>query len=264
MGFSAEWLSLREPADMAARDATLLAQAAIAAGPDPVVLDLGCGTGSTLRGLAPHLPPHARWHLVDNDPALLERAAGEAPGRARIHALDLGDLDGLPLDGVTLVTASALLDLMPADWIAALAGRLAAAGLPFYAALSYDGTMGWDPALPRDAAVTRAFNDHQRGDKGLGPALGPRAATEAARIFAQAGFAVHEAESPWRIGSDQAPLHRALIAGIAEAAAETGLTDAQDWGRARSQDPGAVCTIGHRDMLALPSGSARPAGGDAP
>ncbi|WP_370582807.1 methyltransferase domain-containing protein [Paracoccus sp. NBH48] len=57
-----------------------MAQAAVLAGPDPVVLDLGCGTGSTLRTLGPHLPDNARWHLVDNDPALLERAATEAPG----------------------------------------------------------------------------------------------------------------------------------------------------------------------------------------
>lgn len=257
MGFSAEWLTLREPADMAARDATLLAQAAIVAGPDPVVLDLGCGTGSTLRTLAPHLPDHARWHLVDNDPALLERAATEAPGRATVHTLDLRDLEALPLDGVTLVTASALLDLMPADWIAALAARLAAAGLPFYAALSYDGIMTWDPASPRDADVTRAFNDHQRTDKGLGPALGPDAAVQAAQIFRDAGFDVHDGNSPWRIDADSAPLHRALVEGIAQAASETGLAVATDWGRTRAAMAGdSRCLIGHHDLLALPPGTA--------
>lgn len=257
MGFSAEWLGLREPADMAARDATLLAQAAVLAGSDPVVLDLGCGTGSTLRTLGPHLPDNACWHLVDNDPALLDRAATEAPGRATVHQLDLRDLDGLPLDGVTLVTASALLDLMPADWIAALAARLADAGVPFYAALSYDGIMTWDPALPRDGDVTRAFNDHQRGDKGLGPALGPDAAVQAAQIFRDAGFDVHIGQSPWRIGPDHAPLHRALVQGIADAASETGLSVATDWGRSRAAMAGdSRCLIGHHDMLALAPGTA--------
>ncbi|WP_405406204.1 class I SAM-dependent methyltransferase [Paracoccus sp. Ld10] len=257
MGFSAEWLGLREPADMAARDAALLAQAAALAGANPVVLDLGCGTGSTLRTLGSHLPDNARWHLVDNDPALLERAATEAPGRATVHQLDLRDLDSLPLEGVTLVTASALLDLMPAEWIVALAARLADAGVPFYAALSYDGIMSWDPELPRDDDVTRAFNYHQRGDKGLGPALGPDAAVMAAQIFRDAGCTVHTAQSPWRVGPDQAPLHRALVQGIAEAAADAGLSVATDWGRSRIAMAGdSRCLIGHHDMLALPPGSA--------
>ncbi|TGN67704.1 class I SAM-dependent methyltransferase [Paracoccus liaowanqingii] len=254
MGFSADWLALREPADIAARDAGLLAGAVAAAGADPVILDLGCGTGSTLRTLAPHLPAHARWHLVDNDPALLERAATEAPGRAETHALDLRDLDALPLEGVTLVTASALLDLMPAPWIAALAAHLAKAGLPFYGALSYDGAMTWDPAFPEDAQITRAFNDHQRGDKGLGPALGPDAATRAAAIFAAAGFRVTEGDSPWRLDAETAPLQRALLEGIAGAAAETGAVGAAAWGDRRAAAAAdSLCVIGHRDLLALPA-----------
>ncbi|MGZ3217031.1 class I SAM-dependent methyltransferase [Paracoccus sp. T5] len=253
MGFSAEWLALREPADGAARDGGLLARAARAAGPDPVILDLGCGTGSTLRALGPHLPDHAHWHLVDNDPTLLEIARTEAPGRSTSHGLDLRDLEALPLEGVTLVTASALLDLMPADWIAGLARRLSHVGLPFYAALSYDGEMTWDPPLPEDAPVTRAFNDHQRRDKGLGPALGPEAGSEALAVFRNAGFAVTAAPSPWRIGPDQAALHRALIAGIAGAAEEAGAPMAADWGIARREmAPRSHCRIGHLDLLALP------------
>lgn len=253
MGFSPEWLALREPADRAARDAGLLARAARAAGPDPVILDLGCGTGSTLRALGPHLPDHAHWHLVDNDPALLAMARTEAPGRSTSHALDLADLDALPLQGVTLVAASALLDLMPAEWLAGLARRLSRAGLPFYAALSYDGEMAWDPVLPQDDDITRAFNDHQHRDKGLGPALGPDAAPEAAAMLGKAGFSVSLADSPWHIGPDNADLHRALITGIAQAAGEAGAQVAWDWGRARiATAAGDHCRIGHLDLLALP------------
>ena len=55
-GFSAEWLALREPYDRRARNADVLdavrrhfaGQTAIA------VVDLACGTGSTVRALGPH------------------------------------------------------------------------------------------------------------------------------------------------------------------------------------------------------------------
>ncbi|SEK39755.1 Methyltransferase domain-containing protein [Roseovarius nanhaiticus] len=218
MGFSADWLALREPADHAARDAGLLRQAAVAAGPAPVILDLGCGTGSTVRALAPHLPRSTLWRLVDNDPDLLDRAAKAARdggARAETHACNLADLDSLPLEGVTLVTASALLDLMPEAWLRAFAARL---GVPFYAALSYDGRMEWQPEEARDAPVTEAFNRHQRGDKGIGPALGPDAAPTAAAVFAEAGFDVIRARSDWQLGPEQAPLQAELVRGIAAAA----------------------------------------------
>lgn len=259
MGFSAAWLALREPADRAARDPGLLSRAATLAGPRPVILDLGCGTGSTLRAMSPHLPAHALWRLADLDADLLRLAAAEAPGRATTHLLDLRDLDALPLEGVTLVTASALLDLMPADWIGRLAARLAAARLPFYAVLSYDGVMAWQPPLPDDDAITRAFNDHQRRDKGLGPALGPAAATRAAEIFTEAGFTVATADSPWRIGPDQQDLHDALVQGIASAAAEQGAPDAAGWAAARAPLSAlGQCIIGHGDLLATPPGLTHP------
>lgn len=259
MGFSAAWLALREPADRAARDAGLLARAAALAGPRPVILDLGCGTGSTLRAMRPHLPGQTLWRLADLDADLLARAATEAPGRATTHRLDLRDLNALPLGEVTLVTASALLDLMPAYWVEALAAHLMAARLPFYAALSYDGIMEWQPPLPDDDAITRAFNDHQRRDKGLGPALGPAAASRAPAIFAAAGFAVTTANSPWRIGADQQDLHNALVQGIASAAAEQGASNAEAWATRRAPLAASDrCVIGHGDMLAVPPASAHP------
>lgn len=258
MSFSADWLALREPADHAARDPILLRRAAefaiaAAGGGAPVIVDLGCGTGSTARAMAPFLPNGAEWRLVDNDRRLLDLAVSRTGPRARAFPADLADIPALPLDGAHLVTASALFDLVPADWVAALAPRLSGAGIGIYAALSYDGVMAWAPALPADAAVTAAFNRHQRSDKGLGRALGPDAGPEAAAILARAGLGVSQAASPWVLGPGQAALQAELCAGIAAAAAEAGCPEAPDWGRQRAATSARTrCTIGHLDLLALP------------
>jgi hypothetical protein len=257
MGFSPDWLALREPADHAARDMRLRAAAAQAAGATPVIVDLGCGTGSTIRAFGGDLPGHTVWRLVDNDAELLTHAAGAAQGRVTTHQIDLRDLASLPLDGASLVTASALLDLCSRAWVEGLAARLAARNLPFYAALNYDGVMHWSHSAEGDSAVTQAFNRHQRGDKGFGPALGPDAATTIAAIFKDCGYRVLEAESPWRLDHGQAALHRELVQGIALAASEVGETLASRWGDIRAAAATqTTCHIGHRDILALPKADA--------
>lgn len=250
MGFSADWLAMREPADRQARDTTLLKRAAAVAGPQPVILDLGCGTGSTVRALAPHVGRGATWRLVDNDPDLLALAGAEAGEGSSVHCMDIAALDLLPLDGVTLVTASALFDLVTTQWLQDLAKRVR---VPMYVALSYDGQMSWQPEHPSDRVVTEAFNRHQRGDKGLGAALGPDSVDTAEAILAEAGFDVVVAPSNWQLGLDQAPLHRALVAGIAQAAHDAGEAEAHAWGAARiAAADQTLCTIGHGDILALP------------
>jgi SAM-dependent methyltransferase len=255
VSFDRAWLDLREPADHAARDAGLLAAAAewLAPVPGPVAVDLGCGTGSTVRAFDARAPDGLRWRLLDRDTALLDEAARRCGAAAEPLAVDLGDLAALPLDGARLVTASALFDLMPEAWVLALVDRLAARGLGLYAALNYNGEMAWDPKLPDDPAVVEAFNRHQRSDKGLGPALGPAAAPVLARALTARGYAVRTAESPWRLGPEAAALQAELVTGIAAAAAETGLVEAAVWGQARRAASGSTsCTIGHTDLLALP------------
>ncbi len=243
MEFSAEWLALREPADHAARNAALLAQAAAFGG---VIVDLGCGTGSTRRAFGDR-GAGAVWRMVDGDAALLRLAGGEG------HCLDLNDVAGLPFAGAALVTASALFDLVSADWLDLLVARVVGLRLPVYAALNYDGLMTWNPALPEDAAVVAAFNRHQRGDKGFGPALGPGAVVHLAGRLRAAGYVVTEADSPWRLGPDQAALQAELLGGIAQAAGEAGFAGAEGWREARmaAVDQG-ICRIGHRDLLAVP------------
>jgi SAM-dependent methyltransferase len=255
MGFSASWLSLREPADHAARDAALLTAAVKAAGATPVIVDLGCGTGSTARAFAKHLHQTAVWRFLDNDPVLLEYSAKATEDLATTHQIDLRDVDALPLEGASLVTASALLDLCSRDWVKRLVDRLAAQAIPMYAALIYNGVMQWSPANQADDLVTYAFNRHQRGDKGFGSALGPDSAQAVAEVFEAAGYKVVQADSPWYLGPAQAELQRALLTGIAGAAAEAGEEAAEKWLQMRiGRLDVSHCQIGHCDLLALPPG----------
>ena len=252
MGFAADWLTLREPADRAARDTGLLSQAIDLAGPDPVVMDLGCGTGSTVRAMAPLLPDSTSWRLVDNDEALLELAHYAAGAESTTHLIDITSIAQLPLEGVSLVTASALLDLVTEQWLAQFAASVT---VPFYAALTYDGQMSWDPSDPDDERITEAFNRHQRGDKGLGAALGPLAVATAEALFTAAGWNVSTAPSPWELHTEHAELHRELVRGIGTAAAEAGAEGAMQWAaRRESAVTDSTCRIGHIDLLAIPPG----------
>jgi SAM-dependent methyltransferase len=256
--FSTAWLDLREPLDHAARDAALLQRAAACLpATGGAILDLGSGTGSSYRAFAPIEAARQRWQLVDNDPLLLAEASRRCGASVQTRCADLRQLDALPLDGVHLVTASALLDLCPEDWIDGLATRIAASGAGFYAALSYDGEMHFSPGHQLDATVVSAFNSHQRSDKGLGPALGPDAASVTARIFRNHGFTVASAPSPWHIGTERKAMLTDLVAGIVGAVLETGSLSAESvagWGDFHRAPSGSgTLTVGHVDLLAFPA-----------
>lgn len=283
MSFSAEWLALREPVDHASRNAGLAAkvQAHFADRRLMRIVDFGCGTGSNLRAAAPLLGPRQEWLLVDHDGDLLiaareqlmawaDRARPEdgmvrlvKDGRdltVRFVKADLTrDGEALLAGGPDLVTASALFDLVSEDWIAGFAGAMAEAGAAFYTVLTYDGRDAFQPAHALDGAVIAAFAAHQTTDKGFGPAVGPAGADVLARQFSAAGFTVEEADSPWRIGAEQAALAGELIAGIAGAVAETGAVPAADlaaWQAfrlAHLSSPGASLITGHRDTFAVPA-----------
>ena len=258
-GFEARWLDLREPADRAARDSGLLAAAVayLAARPQALAVDLGCGTGSTLRTLGP-LVPGLRWRLVDNDPALLAEAERRRPPGSVVDTVlaDLGDLDGLELRPARLATASALFDLASRDFVARLAARLSREKIGLYAALSYDGTISFDVPHAEDAAMVALFNAHQRGDKGLGPALGPDAGAVLADDLAGQGLDVRTAPSPWRLDASMVGLQTKFIEGIAQAVRETGkMPEATiaGWLESRLADAASSgCHVGHLDVLALP------------
>lgn len=260
-GFSADWLALREPADHAARNAAMSAAMVdfLASHDALAIIDLGCGTGSNLRALAPRLPQRQHWLCVDHDQALLDEAARllkAAPlARCTVDYLRADLTRDLPavLDrGADLVTAAAFFDLWSQEAICAFCEELARRRLPLYTVLTYNGVEHWEPPHEADAAIQSAFIAHQHTDKGFGPAAGPHASLALITALQHHGYQVSGGESPWVLEEDQRPLIRALADGIAAAAAETGMVEAgviEDWRMARRQSTGR---IGHMDLFAVP------------
>lgn len=279
-GFSADWLSLRESADHAARDRALLQRLADAVSDREAIdiIDLGCGTGSNLRAIAPALHQNRQhWRLVDYDGALLVAARdhlgvwadstsrdGDAlelvkDGR-HLHVsfiqADLArDIDPVLDPAPDLVTAAALFDLCARDWIRFFANAVVRRRAAFYTALTYDGHEAWQPPHPADSAVLAAFHAHQITDKGFGRAAGPEATLALQEAFANLDYAVETADSPWRLTRTDAALITALAQGQAEAAMQTRQVDQariDSWREARVGD-GVTCMIGHQDLVALPA-----------
>lgn len=259
--FDADWLRLRESVDHRSRDRGLvheLRREGRRRGWRRVV-DLGSGTGSNLRYLSARIPWAREWTAVDHDAALLRAVTPVPPHTVRRV---LGDLatEGLgAVDGCDVVTASALLDLVSEAWLTALRDRCVDVGCGAYFALTYDGSIGWQPADEADALVLEAVNEHQRSDKGLGTALGPDAGALARRVFDDAGYETRLEASPWLLSSPgDTDLVRLLVEGWVDAAVELRPDEGdgiRGWAERRVRDFSEGRTrlrVGHVDLLALP------------
>jgi hypothetical protein len=282
-GFSADWLSLREPADTAARPPALIDWIAPSLPRDRSVhvLDLATGTGSNLRYIAPRLGGLQQWVLADHDSALLrampERLStwavsngaevsaagalltvqGEGFG-CRVDRLQVDlarDLDAVEFSRFDLVTTAALLDLVSDVWLEDLVRRCVAEGCSVLFALSYDGRIECTPADPLDARIRDLVNAHQRTEKGFGPALGPDAATRTIRLLERLGYEVLAEQSDWRIDAAQPQLQSELISGWASAAAAMATSDRaliDAWRERRLawvRDGQSRLVVGHVDVV---------------
>ncbi|PVG83539.1 SAM-dependent methyltransferase [Nocardioides gansuensis] len=264
---SAHWLALREPADAAARSPELVDQlvSLLPSGGGTRVHDLGCGTGSMARWLAPRLPGPQHWVLHDRDEELLAEAGRRAPalsadGGQVTAETRKGDFTRLPpeeLADADLVTASALLDMLTAAQVDRLVALCARPGCPVLITLSVVGRVALDPADPLDDRVRLAFNTDQRRTTAAGRLLGPDAASAAAARFRLLGREVAVRPSPWRLGPDEAALTAAWFDGWWSAACEVRpeLADAAGYAERRRAEAAAGSlrvTVHHEDLLVLP------------
>jgi hypothetical protein len=254
--FAPDWLALREDADATARSTELLAPLRPQLAGPLVVRDLGSGTGSMGRWLAPRLPGRQHWILTDRDPELLARAAAglPTPATTSTELRDITSLTAADLTGTSLVTGSALLDILTEEEVAGLAAACAGAGVPALFALSVVGRVELDPPDPLDADLAAAFDAHQRRTVAGRRLLGPDAVEAAAAAFTHQGATVHRRPSPWLLGPDQSALSAEWLRGWVGAATEQrpDLTrDAAAWLDRRLAD-GLRVAVHHEDLLALP------------
>lgn len=282
--FDVGWLSLRAAHDAAARDSGLADSFAAAAGRPLRLADLGSGTGANFRHLAGALRGNQDWILVDRDRGLLGHGLEETDAwarrkgwavqprpdglrivthkeifRLRTAEIDLSDRSNrLDLARLNGLTASALMDLVSAEWIDRLAARTAAARLPVYAALTFDGRVDWAPEDPDDAPLRDALLGHQRRDKGFGPALGPDAADYMVDQWGRHGCDVRTGDSGWRLTERDGALQSAYVAIQLSAALDNGAVAparAHAWSDRRRNHIAAGASrlfVGHRDVLAVP------------
>jgi hypothetical protein len=264
------WLALREAADAMARTAELVdalrdhVQGGAASARPLVVHDFGCGTGSMGRWLAPQLPGPQHWIMYDRDPDLLDQARADmvktaadgTPVTVETRAHDVTRLTSDDLSGASLVTASALLDLLTAEEVERVAAACAGAGCPALLTLSVSGDVELTPADRLDAEIAAAFNDHQRRNVAGRRLLGPDAVAATVDAFGRHGVPTRVGPSPWTLGAHNAELTAEWFTGWVDAACEQrpDLSAAvAEYARRRRAELAAgrlAAVVGHHDLLA--------------
>jgi hypothetical protein len=258
---SPEWLVLREPADAAARSAELAYRLRrhLATAGRLVIHDLGGGSGAMGRWLAPQLPGPQHWVVHDRDADLLRLAVAGAAGPAADGAAvtvearrsDITRLVPGELAGASLVTASALLDLLTRDALARM--LVACAGCPMLLALTVVGRVTMTPEEPLDALMGAAFNAHQR----RGGLLGPDAVATAVDELLGTGAEVLGRPSPWRLDAAHADLAAEWLGGWVAAACEQEPALAAEAGAYRDRRLAQAAAgeldviVDHADLLVL-------------
>ena len=278
--FSTDWLSLREGADHRSRNPFLQDQVLrylreISSLKNDLIhiVDLGSGTGSNLRALAPLIHHNQKWTLIDYDSLLLKAARekicvwadsiidNDATGpltlvknnyeiTVQFLQKDLAsDLQSELFKSADLITAAAFFDLVALDWLVQFCKLLKTS---LYTVLTYNGKETWLPSNPRDTEILEAFHHHQGSDKGFGDALGPLAFKTMGQLLKKEGFHVETGSSPWVLNPNDTLLIQELAVGTAKAVAETNLISdeiAKRWGEQRAQSQ--QCEIGHDDLFAI-------------
>ena len=235
-GVNSAWLAVREPEDARARSTALAEALASQVHGTPVIAhDLGSGTGSMMRWLAPMLPGPQNWTLHDRDvrflPRRRRRPTPRRPQRIRrlgVHARRCARRSGRrgPAGVHPSITASALLDVLTEDELRAVASRCVAVGAPVLFALTVTGDVAATPADPLDDDLRAAFNAHQQRAHACAAPARPDSRRPGARSVRQR-----------RVGRSAPSTHRGASAGIAPRLRQSGWPD----GRMRPLSRGPSC-----------------------
>lgn len=219
-----------------------------------------------MRWLAPQLPGPQHWVLYDRDEELLSLAIDDpvpassdrTPVSREPRLLDLRRLQPDDLDGASLVTASALVDLLTATELRDLVAVCVVAGCPALVTLSVVGSVQLRPWHRLDGPLNEAFNAHQQRTVGGRTLMGPHGVDVVATEFARAGLQVLHEASDWSLDAAQAPLIAEWLTGWTDAACEQEPDLARPTAAylrrrlAQAYAGQLQVTVAHRDLLVVP------------
>ena len=279
--FSAGWLAMREAFDARSRSRALAQRFADVLPTSPRVLELGAGTGSLFRWLAPIIRRDQHWVWLDHDAAHLAHGlratarwalrlgyaarlepqrltlgtrCGEWTVETRVH--DLHDAALLPVDVSDAVACSALLDLFSGQWIGELLRRVGTR--PFYAAINVTGCDRIQPRDRNDALVWRGYTTSQPHR------AGPHAPMLVRQFCDQFDLPFESASSDWHIPAHHRAMLHQMLDFISEAARRSMLQQRRQidvWEQRRRAAVRAqrlTLHIAHCDLL-LPTRGDHPA-----
>ncbi|MGM0953201.1 MAG: glycosyltransferase [Pseudomonadota bacterium] len=273
--FAVNWLRARESADHRARSRKLTnrlshwleqdykSRSAENRVQPPLIVDIGAGRGSNAMFLVRTLQVPQTWLAIDQDAELLREAKQRVetlgvPYKTDVIQLTPGNMEEHLPEAASLITASALIDLVSEAWLSTLVEAAAVRKSAVLVVLSYAGSFELSPAHPDDSMLRDLVNRHQHGDKGAGAALGPDAVEALQELLAAKGYRVKLDESPWQLDTDDSSLIRMLMEGWVEAATEIDPRSGErlrTWLQSRSAQlaEGALkVSVNHIDLLALP------------
>jgi hypothetical protein len=171
---------------------------------------------------------------------------------------DITRLAAGDLAGASLVVASALLDILTADELAAVLAAPTAAGCPLLLALTVVGRTALTPAHPLDERIAAAFDAHQRRTTPAGRLLGPEAVAAAVEQLSEFGVELVVRPSPWQLGAAHPDLTAEWLEGWIAAACEQEPALSAEAGEYRDRRLAQLAagelavTVDHADLLVLP------------
>lgn len=269
--FTIQWLDAREPEDLASRCKSIIRtiDRHFCGFEQLNILDIGCGTGSTMRAVLPYLTSVQHWNFVDHNSELLDLARhrntkfiDNTPHTMKFQQQNLAENYDYICEKKHIVTASALLDLVSKDWLHGLVGKLNECSCSFYGAHTVSGMIEIVPGNKMDDEIFAAFHLHHQTDKGFGPALGQDANHCAKSAFENQGYVTHVSRYQWGtqniLTENRRDLYPQFVTGIADAVMETGLVNIanlQEWQSDRLSSflngIGEIRVV-QEDLLAIP------------
>ncbi|WNJ16797.1 hypothetical protein [Pontibacter sp. G13] len=270
--YEIDWLEARWRFDHEARDQGLIqhALAFLAQSDDPHIIDLGSGYGANFRHLHPEIPYPHRWSFVERDERLLAQSLQQIKIELALQATNIqvegkhhSLLDPAWMDILNpgdLVTANAVIDILPESEAITIFQKILERGCAFLATINYLD-MAVFPAHPLDEKVIGWYHQHMRQVQSGGGSMGNSWEQSLVRLRNNPQIQFLQAPSIWEIQPGDQAIQSHLLGFMEEAIGEMGhsLEDSEAFQLWLTHRIGALeagklsMRVFHQDFLALPS-----------